>query len=187
MEYKAKLGDIFLCDSDRIAAKIVKFFMTAPTIYQYIWRAIRGTQETVRYYHAGLVLSNTQIIEQQSKVQYGDTQKILSRKIIIYRKKDLTEEQQNTIKNRALEDLGRGYGIILVLTKTFAWLTGMYFLVNWIGALFRKQEICINRVCKWYNHICDFGSPKYFMDTTKTVDEYCQNHPEEWKVVYKND
>jgi len=185
MTYNAQCGDFFLCDSDRLAAKMVKFLMQSPTIYQQIYRFFRRTLEPVRFYHAGLILGN-QIIEQQSKVQYGETNKILSRKIIIYRKKNLTESELVTIKKRAIADLGEGYGILLVIAKTLTWLTGLTLFVNILGALDREHEICINRVCKWYNHICDFGSDKYFVDNTKTVDEYCQNHPEEWEIVYRN-
>jgi len=186
MIYKAKAGDIFLCDSPRFAATMVKFLMQAPTIWQWLYRAIRHTQQPVRFYHAGMILGDSVLIEQQAKVQYGETQKILNRKVVVYRKKDLTVEQETTITMRAISDLGQEYGLVLVIAKTLTWLTGLTFFVNVFGALDRKHEICINRVCKWYNHICDFGSKKYFVDNTKSVDEYCQSHPEEWEVVYQN-
>lgn len=187
MNYIPQTGDIFLCDSNRIGARIVKFLMQAPTIWQWIWREIRGTQEPVRFYHAGMVLDRERIVEQQAKVQYGEVKKILSRKIVIYRKKNLRGEDQTLLFVRAINDLGEGYGVLLVFAKLFTWLTGLTLFVNILGALDRKHEICINRVCRWYNHICDFGSTKYFEDNTKTVDEYCQNHPEEWEIVYQND
>lgn len=190
MEYNAQCGDIFLCDSDRTGAKIVKFFMTAPTWYQYLWRAIRGTQEQVRYYHAGMILSDTQMIEQQSKVQYGDTQKILSRKITIYRYKNPHPVDfilfPEIVKERAINQLGQGYGVEDVIAHTIAWLTGLQFIVKIVGGLSRNSDICVNRVARWYNHICDFGTNKYEI-TTKTMDEYCKNHPEEWEVVYYNE
>ena len=49
MESKYQTGDIFFTDNFRTASKIVKFLMTAPTVWQHIWRAIRGTQEEVRF------------------------------------------------------------------------------------------------------------------------------------------
>jgi hypothetical protein len=184
MEYKAKVGDIFLCDSDRTGAKIVKFFMTASTAWQYIWRAINHTQEEVRYYHAGMILFDNVMIEQQSKVQYGDTQKILSRRITIYRKKSLTLEQQRLLKERAEAQLGQGYGVEDVIAHTITWLTGIRLFTYVIGALSRNSDICVNRVARWYNHIDDFGTNKYEI-TTKVMDEYCSFSPD-WQVVYTN-
>ncbi len=184
-QYKAQAGDIFLCDSDRTGAKIVKFFMTAPTLWQYIWRAIRGTQEKVRYYHAGMILDDTTMVEQQGKVQFGETQKILSRRITIYRRKNMTQEQMDLVETRARTQIGQGYGVEDVLAHTFAWLTGLQIIVKLIGTISRNNDICVNRVARWYNHICSFGS-NWYQVTTKTVDEYCQKHPEEWEVVYTN-
>ena len=185
MIYNAKCGDIFLCDSDRIGARIVKFFMTAPTLWQYLWRAVRGTQEKVRYYHAGMVINYTSMIEQQGKVQYGNTQKILSRRITIYRKKNLTTEQATLLLERAQNQIGQGYGIEDILAHTFAWLTGLQFIVILVGALSRNKNICVNRVARWYNHICKFDS-NWYQITTKTMDQYCQTHPDEWEIVYTN-
>jgi hypothetical protein len=185
MDYNAQCGDIFLCDSDRTGAKIVKFFMTAPTWYIYLYRMIRHTQQPVRYYHAGMVLSNEQMIEQQGKVQYGQTQKILNRRITIYRKKNLTEEQKELLRTRAIAQLGQGYGIEDVIAHTLTWLTGIRLFTYIVGALSRNRDICVNRVARWYNHICNFDLNWYEI-TTKTMDEYCQNHPEEWESIYVN-
>lgn len=184
--YKPKLGDIFLCDSDRLAAKMVKFLMQSPTIYHQIYRWIFKKLEPVRYYHAGMIFDEFNIIEQQGKVQLKPIDKILSRKIIIYRKKDLNLLDKYDIYKRAERDLGKHYGVLLVLAKAFAWLTGMFFVVNWLGRLDKTHQICINRVCKWYDGVCDFGSKGYFLDNTKTVDEYCRNNSEDWEIVYKN-
>jgi hypothetical protein len=186
MNYTAKSADIFLCDSDRFAARMVKFLMQAPTIWQWIYRAIRHTQQPVRFYHAGMILSDQILIEQQSKVQYGETQKILNRKVVIYRKKDLTQEQEDLIVMRAVAQLGQGYGIAEVIGHTLTWLTGIRWFVVILGALTRNEDICVNRVCRWYNHVCSFGLTDWYESTTKTVDEYCQSHPEEWEVVYQN-
>jgi hypothetical protein len=186
MEYNAVLGDIFLCDSDRTGAKIVKFFMQSPTAVQQLWRYMTNTLQPVRYYHAGMVLSDTQMIEQQSKVQYGDTQKILSRRITIYRKKNLSDEQKILLKERAIASLGKGYGIGEIMGKFLRWLTGIYWFEYIFGVLTREGEICDNRVGQYYNHICEFGVKNYLMLTTKIIDDYCQKHVEEWSNVYEN-
>jgi hypothetical protein len=183
--YRAQMGDIFLCDSDRPAAKMAKFFMIAPTLWQYLWRKLRHTQQVVNYYHAGMILNDSAMIEQQGVVQYGLTQKILSRKIVIYRKKSLTITQQMQLSAYANSDLGRGYGIALILGKTLSWLTGIIWFQDFIGRETKNQMICINRVCKWYREIDLFGVKSYFDSTTKTVDEFCANS-HDWEVVYKH-
>jgi hypothetical protein len=187
MEYNAQCGDIFLCDSDRTGAKIVKFLQQAPTVWQWIWRQIRHTQEPVRYYHAGMILSNEQIIEQQWKVQYGNTQKILSQNIIIYRYKKLSvNDIIFTLIKRTKEDLGKIYDIPQLIGKTLTWLTGIKLFVRLLGGLSKEEEICVTRIGDWYEGICDFGVKTRSEITTKIIDEYCQNHPEEWEIVYQN-
>ena len=186
MNYNAKCGDVFLCDSDRFGAKMVKFLQQSPTIWQQIWRFMRNTLEPVRYYHAGMVLDDNQMIEQQSKVQYGDTQKILSRVIIIYRYKLITDEQRLDFRRRAEEDLGKGYDIPQLIGKTFTWIFGFKFFVRLIGGVSKDEEICVTRIGDWYDGICDFGVPTNSEITTKILDEYCQSRPDEWEIVYKN-
>ena len=185
MNYETKLGDIFLCDSDRFAAKAVEFLMSASTLWQWIWRWMLNIPQPCRYYHAGLIFDNSVLVEQQAKFQYGDTQKILSRRITIYRKNSLTTEQQALIKERAIAQLGQGYGIAEVIGHTLTWLTGIKWFLIILGALTRNQDICINRVCRLYNHIDSFGSKYWETCTTLTVDEYCSTNPD-WEVVYTN-
>jgi len=200
MEYNAQCGDIFLCDSDKTGPKIIKFLMQAPTLWHWIYRQIRGTQQPVRYYHAGMILSNEQMIEQQWKVQYGETQKILSRNIIIYRYKinddntiyyGITKETrikqiQDLLRNRAIEDLEKIYDIPQLIGKTLTWLTGIKLFVRLLGGLSKEEEICVTRIGDWYEGICEFGVPTNSEITTKIIDEYCYSHSEEWKIVYKN-
>ena len=185
MDYNAQCGDIFLCDSDRVGARMVKFFMQSPTVWHQLWRYMTNTLQPVRYYHAGMVLSDTQMIEQQSKVQYGDTQKILSRRITIYRKKNLADSQKELLKSRAINQLGQGYGVEDVVAHTLTWLTGIRAFVIGVGAISRNRAICVNRVARWYNHIDNFGSPDWYEVTTKTMDEYLAKSPE-WEVVYEH-
>jgi hypothetical protein len=203
MNYIPEIGDIFLCDSDRIGAKIVKELMRAPTIYQYIWRAIKGTQEEVRYYHAGMILGD-QLIEQQSKVHLDNTDKILSRRVIIYRHRKklpvrifggesfytdsgkIEKIIPDTVKVRALDDLGNRYDILEVIGKMLTWLTGIK-LFTVISGEFTKEHICVTAVAYWWWGFCQFGEKYHSLLTTKKMDEYCRNHPEEWEIIYQNE
>jgi len=185
-KYSAKLGDIFLCDSDRFAAKIVKTLMTAPTVWQYLWRAIRKTNQEVRFYHAGLIIDDDTMIEQQGKVQYGETQKILSREIIIYRKKNLTDLQRTTLVGAAARDLGDSYGVISILGKTLTWITGLKFFEDFVH--WDDTDICVNKVGKWYKETVGetFGVKSYRELTTDIIDDYCYLSPD-WEVIYVNE
>ena len=186
MTYNVQCGDVFLCNSDRFGAKMVKFLQQSPTIWHQIYRFFKGTLEPVRYYHAGMILSNEHIIEQQWKVQYGSTPKILPRRIIIYRYHTSDWEIENQIKQKAIEDLGKLYDIPQLIGKTLTWLTGIKFFVRLLGYLSKEEEICVTRIGDWYDGICDFGVPTNSEMTTKIIDEYCQSHPEEWEIVYQN-
>ncbi len=181
-----RIGDIFLCDSDRTGAKIVKFLMQSPTVWHQIWRSIRGTLEPVDYYHGGMVISQEQIVEQQWKVQYKSLNKILNRDIIFYRNKLLTQKDLLTISVRATEDIGKTYDIPQIIGKTLTWLTGIKLFTRILGAISKEEEICVTRIGDWYEGICDFGVKTKHEITTKIIDEYCRSHPEEWEVVYLN-
>jgi hypothetical protein len=187
MTYNAQCGDVFLCDSDRFGAKMVKFLQQSPTIWQQIYRFFTKTLEPVRYYHAGMVLDDNQIIEQQWKVQYGETQKILSRDIIIYRRKNLTQDQIAGLRLNAVSDLGKSYDIPQLIGKTLTWLTGIKLFVRLLGGLSKEEEICVTRIGDWYDGICDFGVPTNSEITTKIIDSYCLSHKDEWKIVYQHD
>jgi hypothetical protein len=133
-----------------------------------------------------MVLDANQIIEQQWRVQYGETQKILSRRIIIYKYRTSEWETENQIKQRAIEDLGKLYDIPQLIGKTLTWLTGLKIFVRLLGYLSKEEEICVTRIGDWYDDICDFGVPTNSEMTTKIIDEYCQRHPEEWEIIHKN-
>jgi hypothetical protein len=186
MNYNAHCGDIFLCDSDRTGAKIVKFLQQSPTIWHQIWRYFNHTLEPVRFYHAGMVLIKNRIMEQQWKVQDGDLDKILSRRIIIYRNTTVDSYLENLLLSRALEDLGKIYDIPQLIGKTFTWLTGLKFFVDILGGMTKEEEICVTRIGDWYQNICNFGVKYRSELTTKIIDEYCASHPYEWEVVYQN-
>ncbi len=154
MNYIPQIGDIILSDSDKTGPKIVKFFMTAPTVFQHLWRKIRDTQEKVEYYHASMVINNdfngqtnlVDIIEQQAKVQLSDWS--LNKRQVIFRKKDLTIEEQRVLKEVSLKDLGRGYDVLNCFGKFLTWLTGIKLFARYLE--WPKTEICINRVLSWY-------------------------------------
>ena len=92
---KLQAGDIFLTDDFSIQSKIVKFLMRSPTLWQHIWRLIRGTLEAVRFYHAGLVLTSTQIVEQQTDVRIRNVDVIFknNKNFVIWRNNKLSFEQ----------------------------------------------------------------------------------------------
>lgn len=186
MEYKAKCGDIFLCDSDRGAAKMVKLLMQSPTVWQQIWRWATKRLQPVRYYHAGLILNDLIMVEQQGKVQYGDTAKILSRRITIFRKTNLTEQQRFDVGNAAIGDIGEGYGVMSVFGKLFTWLTGIIWFedIMHIG----DADICANRVAYWYSKSNGelLGQKNFKRSTTKTMDEYLMKKENGWEIVYTN-
>jgi hypothetical protein len=185
MEFEC--GDIFLTDSDKFGPRIVKFLMAAPTLWQWLWRAARGTQEPVRFYHAGMLLSNEKLIEQQWKVQYAPASKILPWTVVVYRCKTLAAlDGINTdlIARRAIEDLDKLYDIPQLIGKTLTWLTGIKWFVRFLGWISKEEEICVTRVAHWYSGICNFGVKDHSEITTKIIDEYCRAHPEEWEIVY---
>jgi len=184
--YIPRCGDVFLNDSNRVGAKIVKFLQEAPTLWQWLWRQIRGTQDVVRYYHAGMIIDKVDTIEQQWKVQFRETESILSRDIVIYRNNNLTEEDRVKLYARAIADLAKSYDIPQLIGKTLTWLTGIKWFVRFLGALSKEEEICVTRVADWYDGICDFGVQTKHEVTTKVIDEYCFRNPEEWDIVYLN-
>jgi len=171
-------GDIFLTDNERTASKIVKFLMQSPTVYQQVWRWMRGTLEVVRYYHAGIILNNTQVIEQQGVVEINDLNKIFKKKYIIWQNKTLTDEQRQKIITIAKEDLGEGYGILECFGKLITWITGIKWFSKWFDM--KNNAICVVRVAEWYKKAVNqsFGVSNVNYVTTKIMDEFCQRHPD---------
>jgi hypothetical protein len=133
-----------------------------------------------------MILNNEEMIEQQWKVQYGQTQKILSRKIVIYRYKKIATNSMiaDTLYFRANMDIGKLYDIPQIIGKTLTWLTGIKLFVRLLGAFSIDEEICVTRIGDWYEDICNFGVRTKSELTTKIIDEYCLTHPEEWEIVY---
>lgn len=182
-----KTGDIFLTDNFRTASKIVKFLMTAPTCWHHLWWFLfnkkKLEEERPRFYHAGMIYNSEKIIEQQGKVEFNDLNKIFKKNYVIWRYKKLTAKQAATLKMVSTGDLGEGYGILECIGKTIAWVTGIKWFAKWFDM--KNNAICLVRVCEWYKIAVGYtfgvSDPDYL--TTKMVDEYCQEHPEDWECI----
>jgi hypothetical protein len=179
-----KPGDIFLTDSDKLGPRMVKFFMQAPTFWQWLWRKMRGTQQEVRFYHSGMVVDALQVIEQQDIVEYEEIYDAFLKKdsYIVWRKKNLSLQEADVLVQAAVDDLGQGYDLWLVIGKFLTWITGIALFVRFIQA--KDKEICITRVAHWYKAIgVDFGRKTWHEITTDIVDDYCATHPNEWQQI----
>lgn len=184
---KIQRGDLFLVDSDKTGAKIVKFFMTAPTWYQHLWRKIRGTQEEVKFYHVGMFIDRNTIIEQQSKVIEKSSSKILSTgdRVCIIRKVGITAEEKDELIRIAREDLGEGYDVVNCIGKFLTWLTGITLFARYVEI--PNQEICVCRGAYWYRRALEilFGAKRHSELTTHKVYKYTDANPDELKIVYE--
>ena len=181
-----KSGDITMNDRpNKTGVKIVKFFMTAPTIFHHLWRKIRKTQEIVRFYHPGIVSEDiTKVYEQQKYVQYSDVKKVIfDRKHIVYRRKNLTKNQINSLLSIAQNDLGQGWGVIHAFGRFATWLTGIKLFARFISM--PTREVSAGRVARWYYEAFGetFGENHYRYVTTHTIDKWCRSHPNEWEII----
>lgn len=174
-------GDIFISDSNKTGAKIVKFLMVSPTI----WHWLIGIRDEVRFYHPGIVIDQYRVIEQQSKVLIRSTEKcIFSRPHIILRNKTLSDKQRKFIITLAKQDLGKGYDILLIFGKLFTWLTGIKWFVRHIEQ--KEKEICVTRVAKWYYQATGitFGKKTWNEVTTDDLDDFCTiEDAENWEII----
>ena len=179
MEYKT--GDIILVDSNKTGPKIVKFLMTAPTVWQHIWRKIRGTQEKVKYYHVAMVYDIDNIAEQQWKVRITSIPKYEHYAVIRY--KNLTIEQAEQLKGEVQKDIGKNWDILNVLGKTLTWLTGIKFFAAFIQ--WPEQEICVDRVVEWYYRVLGFKFGGWTIEavTTHSLYKWLKNHPENFEFL----
>jgi hypothetical protein len=183
MNYTPMLGDIFLCDSTRFAAKVVKFLQQESTLWIWLYKKIfKKEMNSVNYYHAGMAISENQIVEQQWKVQKDELDKILTRDVIIFRKNNLTTEQAEMLKKSAEEDMGKTYDIFLMVGKTLTFVTGIKWFAKNIQS--KDKEFCISAVADWYKKIGEtFGIEAKELITTDIMEEYCLKS-EDWDTVY---
>ena len=181
-----KPGDIAMNDRpNKKGVQIVKFFMTAPNFIVHLWRKINGTQEIVRFYHPFIVSNNiTKVLEQQKYVQYSGVQKtIFDRKHIVYRNKNLTDNDIDLLLNIAEEDIGQGWGVVHALGRFGTWITTIKWFVRYISM--PTREVSAGRVARWYYEAFGeiFGENHYRYVTTHTIDKWCRSHPDTWEVI----
>jgi len=184
--YIPQIGDIILEDSQRFGAKCVKFLMQSPTIWHQIYRWITGQLEHVSYYHVAMMLKKTskdviEIVEQQKTVQIDDWNPNV--KQIIFRKINLTNDEQTELFQEAYVSLGQGYDILNVFGNLFTWLTGIKWFCRYMEA--KNKDICVNRVASYYWNTTSerFGVKTHSELTTHTLYKYLLDNPN-WEVVY---
>jgi len=179
-------GDIVMTDSDKFGPRMVKFLMTAPTVWQHIWRKLRGTQEKVKYYHLAMMLDKENKIEQQWKVQIKAFGSVPSKGCFIARYKKATPLDFAKLRAASREDIGKNWDILNVLGKTLTWLTGIPLFAQFIQ--WPDQNICVNRVADWYNVVFKykFGALTIEELTTHNMYKWIKNHPEDFDVLVEN-
>ena len=185
--YVPQIGDIILEDSERVGAKIVKYFMRSPTVWHDIFRMIFNKIEYVPYYHVSMIAANgfdtadqALVIEQQSKVKLSIWNPNI--KQIIFRKK--TQPNLWKLAEISRKDLGQGYDILNCFGKFLTWLTGIKLFARYVE--YPKAEICINRVAKWYRDVIGekFGAETHSELTTQLMYKYLLKDSG-YEIVYK--
>lgn len=184
---KIEPGDFFLVDSKKTGAKWVKFFQTAPTWLQHLWRKLRETQEKVLFYHVGMFWDKSNLIEQQGKVIKRSANKLLDtdNEVLIVRLRNITQLGREKLIKVAEEDLGEGYDIVNIFGKFFSWLTGILLFARYLQL--PNQDICVNRVGYWYKKALGvkFGAKTHSELTTHTLYKYVISHPNQFEIVYR--
>ncbi len=179
-------GDIGLVNSNKSGARAVKFLQTAPTIFQHLWRKIRGTQEIVEFYHVLIFINKDTIIEQQGRVIERDSNKLLNtgNRLLIFRLKEITKVQQEALIFTARESLNGGYGVISCLAKFLTWTTGIIYFARYIH--YPNTEICINRTMVWYKKAINytFGFITPWEITTHLLYKELLKNPDKYIIVY---
>lgn len=185
MKYIGELGDIALCASTRLSAKIIMFLQKEKTIWHWLYKKLFNLPiNKVSYYHAIMALNSKELIEQQWKIQIGELDKILIRDVIIFRKNNLTDKEKNILYINAIQDLGKTYDVALMVGKTLTFLTGLKWFAEHIQQ--PDKEFCISAVADWYWQVDEkFGLEAKELITTDIMEEYCLKS-EEWGCVYLN-
>lgn len=191
---KFQLGDLFMVDSQKGGAKIVKYLMQSPTIWHWGLGKILGIFNKkwkeefiseVRMYHVGLIVNESQVIEQQWKVEYAEIEKsLLSKdKYVVWRYRKLTENQATLIKSIAIDSLGETYDLKLIAGKTLTWLTGIPWFSRHIET--PNKEICITFGAMLYFKAVGYTWERLSWSelTTDIIDDFNRSHPEDWELV----
>jgi len=186
-------GDIFFNDSTAFYATLVKFLMQSPTVWHWIIGKIQKLfigeanpkfLDEVRFYHAGMIYNDTQVIEQQKKVELETIENtIINRTHVVWRRKGLSQSQRNKLIEIATADIGKGFDVLLIFGKTLTWLTGIKGLTRVIER--PTKEICVTRVAKWYSLALNekFGKKSWDEVTTDDIDNWCLINPDKWTQV----
>lgn len=184
-----QVGDIIFKDSEKGGAKMVKFLMTAPNVWVHIWRAIRGTQETVQYYHPGMVTEKEGkliVIEQQWEVEYKDLNKMIGgdSPMLIARRKNLTVSDLDNLKHIAESELGQKWGVVHTLFGRFiTWLTAIPYFARYVKL--PNEEVSAGRVARWYAKAFGehWGHKRYTEATTHTMVKKLLSSPDEYVIL----
>ena len=82
-------------------------------------------------------------------------------------------------------DLGKKWDVLNAFGKFFTWLVGFKWFARRVE--FPSQDICINRVIKWW--IIGFGAElrgrHYSEWTTHSFYKYVKNNPDKFEIVYE--
>lgn len=193
MSVAFKPGDMYIVDKSSTEAKIVKFLMQSPTVWHWLLgkliyvltkKKIKMLIDDVRVYHPGIIVSDTHVIEQQKVVELNTIERaFLNKPHIVYRRLNVSDEERFALVALALEELGEGYDIILIIGKTLTWLTGIKLFT--IIFNLPDKEICVTRVAKWFykTYGDTFGRSSWHFVTTDDIDNWCAVRPEVYKEI----
>lgn len=185
-------GDLIFEDSDAFGAQVVKYLMRSPNLWIDLWRIITGTLEKVDYYHPTLVISDTEMIEQQWRVRLDSVDNINHKKYIVFRPHP-SKRWDNSFNDEfftkvlidvAKEDIGQKWGIIHTLFGRFpTWLTGIPYFARYVKL--PNEEVSAGRVARWMYEAYGetFGHVRYTEATTHTMVKWMLAHPEKYEII----
>lgn len=191
MDYTLQVGDISLYPPRNIGGKIVTYLMRSPTLLQDLLYIVAGLIDksfkpvNSPYYHVTMAVPTDEnplrVAEQEKKVQYVNWNK--DRQQIIFRRKDLTNQDKFLLNQAAADDLGKGYDILNILGKTLTWLTGIGFFAETFHT--KGRAICDSRVTKWIRGVIneDWGGVSDNSMTTLIMYEWLLNN-NNYEIVY---
>lgn len=181
-----KSGDLIFKDSDQIGAKIVKYFMRSPNLLTDIYRMITGKLEKVEYFHPAMIISDTQMIEQQKKVQITDIK--LGDKYIVFRPKlqfgvPISNPTESNLVWYAKREIGMPWGVLHTFGRLLTWLTGIPYFARYLKR--EDEEVSAGRVARWlYNAYNEtFGKQTYQEATTHDMVKWMKNRPDLYEEI----
>ena len=180
-----KFADIFLNDATFFFARVVKFLMKYPTLWHFLFGKIWGWKpDEVRYYHAGLIIDDRYVVEQQWRVRVAGINQVTEKKSIVWRRPEpLTRYEESAIMNELMSIGERQvYDWLHILGKFLTWLTGIKYFERHVQ--FPSREICCTLVARCYAAIgIDFGKSNWTEVSTDDIDDYCE--AQKWIKVYE--